>query len=96
MELKKFDRYQQNLTQVDNKIFSYETHVATLDYSGNGRINNGGKCLVQHGWWSQTTQKHINYVAKQYGLPIIALNHEEYKNKKMSNVEVLKRLSGLM
>ena len=79
MELKKFDRYQNKLTQVDNKIFSYETHVATLDYSGNGRINDGGRCLVQHGWWSKTTQKHVNYVSDYYGLPIVEIDLDEYK-----------------
>ena len=78
MKLIKFDRYRENLTQIDDKIFSYETHVATLDYSGNGRINNGGRCLVQHGWWSRTTQKHVNYVSNHYGLPIVEIDLNKY------------------
>ena len=79
MRLTKFDKYRENLTQVDNKIFSYETHVATLDYRGNGDINNGQNCLVQHDWWSVTTQKHINYVANHYGLPIVEMDLGEYE-----------------
>lgn len=78
MRLTKFDRYRENLTQVGNKIFSYETHVATLDYRGNGDINNGQNCLVQHDWWSVTTQKHINYVANHYGLPIVEIDLNKY------------------
>ena len=74
MKLTKFDRYRENLTQIDNKIFSYETHVATLDYRGDFP-----GCLVQHGWWSRTTQKHVNYVANNYGLPIVEIKLEDYK-----------------
>jgi hypothetical protein len=54
-------RYQQNLRVEGNKVISYTTHVATID----------GENLIQLGWWSVTTQKHINYVAKEYGLTII-------------------------
>lgn len=55
-----FKRYQQNLRKDGNKIFSYRTHVATIE----------GNTLIQHGWWSVTTQKHINYAAKQLGLDL--------------------------
>jgi hypothetical protein len=54
-------KYQQNLKVEDNKVISYTTHVATID----------GDKLIQLGWWSVTTQKHINYVAAEYGLTII-------------------------
>lgn len=54
-------RYQQNLRVEGNKVISYTTHVATID----------GQNLIQLGYWSMTTQKHINYVAKEYGLTII-------------------------
>jgi hypothetical protein len=54
-------KYQQNLRVEDNKVISYTTHVATID----------GDKLIQLGWWSVTTQKHINYVAAEYGLTII-------------------------
>tara|TARA_R110002012_G_scaffold229465_1_gene402080 strand:- start:227 stop:421 length:195 start_codon:yes stop_codon:yes gene_type:complete len=59
--MRKFDRYQQNLRQVGDKIYSYSTNVATVKYPN----------LVQHGWWSVTTQKHINYVANQLNLSIV-------------------------
>ncbi len=51
-------RYKQNLRIEGNKVWSYTTHVATID----------GDNLNQLGYWSMTTQKHINYVAKELGL----------------------------
>tara|TARA_R110000744_G_scaffold361091_1_gene468759 strand:- start:4157 stop:4354 length:198 start_codon:yes stop_codon:yes gene_type:complete len=57
----KLEKYKQNLTILGNQVWSYTTHVAT--------INNA--TLVQHGWWSVTTQKHINYVAKELDLDIV-------------------------
>ena len=57
----KLDKYKQNLTIHGNKVWSYTTHVATI---------NGNK-LEQLGYWSQTTQKHINYVAKELNLVLI-------------------------
>lgn len=56
----KFDKYKQNLTRVNDEIWSYSTNVATIEYPN----------LIQHGWWSVTTQKHINYVARELGLTI--------------------------
>ena len=58
--MEKFDRYKQNLTRVGDEIYSYSTNVATIEYPN----------LIQHGWWSVTTQKHINYVASELGLTI--------------------------
>ena len=58
--MKKFDRYKENLRQVGNDIYSYSTKVATIHQDK----------LIQHGWWSVTTQKHINYVANELGLEI--------------------------
>jgi hypothetical protein len=57
----KLDKYKQNLTIHGNKVWSYTTHVATI---------NGNK-LEQLGYWSQTTQKHINYVAKELNLVLV-------------------------
>jgi len=57
----KFHRYRMNLTKVNNDIYSYSTKVATIK----------GGYLIQLGWWSQTTQKHINYVAKEMNLNLI-------------------------
>ena len=54
-------RYKQNLRIVGDKVYSYCTHVATIEHPN----------LIQHGWWSVTTQKHINYVAKEYNLNTI-------------------------
>lgn len=56
-----FAKYSKNLRQENNKIFSYSTHVATIS---------GGN-LVQLGYWSQTTQKHVNYAAKELNLKLI-------------------------
>jgi len=55
------DRYKQNLRIEGNKVISYVTHVATID---NGK-------LIEKGWWSVTTQKHINYVAKELDLKLV-------------------------
>ena len=57
----KFNRYKTNLTKVNNDIYSYSTKAATI------KNNN----LIQLGWWSVTTQKHINYVAKELNLNLI-------------------------
>ena len=45
-----FKKYKQNLRKEVNKIISYTTHVATIE----------GDELMQLGYWSMTTQKHIN------------------------------------
>ncbi len=55
-----FDRYKQNLRMDGNKIYSYSTHVATVN----------GNELLQLGYWSMTTQKHINYAAKELNLKL--------------------------
>ena len=57
MEIK-FEKHRKNLTQVGNNVYSYDTKVATIE----------GNDLIQHGRWSVTTQKHINYVANYYNL----------------------------
>jgi hypothetical protein len=54
----KFKRYQANLRVVDNRVISYTTHVATIE----------GDILRVLGYWSQTTTKHINYVASELSL----------------------------
>ena len=59
--MKTFKKYKQNLRQEGNNIWSYTTIVATID----------GDTLRQLGWWSQTTQKHINYVAKELNLNLV-------------------------
>ena len=54
-------RYKQNLKVDGNKIISYTTHVATIK----------GDELHQLGYWSKTTQKHINYVSQELNLILI-------------------------
>jgi hypothetical protein len=56
-----FNNYKDNLKLDGNKVYSYNTHVATIS----------GGTLKQLGYWSKTTQKHINYVAQVKGLEII-------------------------
>jgi hypothetical protein len=55
------ERYKQNLRVDRDQVWSYTTHVATI----------AGDKLIQLGYWSMTTQKHINYVAKQFDLELI-------------------------
>jgi len=59
--MRAFDKYKQNLRQDQNRIISYSTHVATIE----------GDTLRQLGYWSMTTQKHINYAAKELNLTLI-------------------------
>lgn len=59
--MKSLKRYKQNLRIQGNQVWSYSAHVATI--SGNE--------LLQLGYWSMTTQKHINYVANELGLTLI-------------------------
>jgi hypothetical protein len=56
--MKKFKRYQDNLSLVGNNVISYTTHVATIE----------GSTLCVLGYWSKTTTKHINFVAAELGL----------------------------
>ena len=54
-------RYKQNLRIHEDNVWSYSTIVAKIV----------GSELHQIGYWSQTTQKHINYVADYYCLDLI-------------------------
>ena len=53
-----FNRYKQNLHLDQGKVYSYNTHVATVE----------GDSLRVLGYWSKTTAKHTNYVAQELGL----------------------------
>lgn len=53
-------KYKKNLKVKGCEVYSYNTKVAMI----------GAHCVMQLGWWSVTTQKHINYVARELGLPI--------------------------
>ena len=67
--MKTFDRHKKNLRQVGDAIWSYSTHVATLDSK---KLQYE---LHQHGWWSVTTQRHINYVANYYDINVVVTNY---------------------
>lgn len=59
--MRKLPKYKQNLTINENYVWSYSTIVAKIV----------GDELQQLGYWSQTTQKHINYVADYYNLNLV-------------------------
>ena len=59
--MRTLDKYKQNLSIQGNNVWSYSTIVAKIE----------GNDLLQLGYWSQTTQKHINYVADQLDLILI-------------------------
>ncbi len=61
--MKQLNRYKQNLHIHGLEVYSYDTLVATIDYQKN--------TLTQFGYWSQTTQKHINYVADELELKLL-------------------------
>jgi len=61
MRLQKLDKYKQNLTIVGNSVYSYTTEVAEIK----------GDELHVFGYFSQTTSKHINYVAREFGLKLV-------------------------
>lgn len=51
------EKFKQNLKVIGDKIYSYNTHVADINhYHGTVYIK---------GYWSVTTSKHINYVARK-------------------------------
>ena len=54
------DRYKQNLRIEGDNVYSYKTHVATID----------NKYLRVKKWYSMTTTKHVNYVARELNLTI--------------------------
>jgi hypothetical protein len=64
--MRKFSKYKQNLCVIqwdgNDYVMSYTTRVAKIDYCN--------QTLDQLGWWSVTTQRHINYAADQLGLTL--------------------------
>ena len=50
-----------NIFRDENKIYSYLTHVATID----------GDKLIEHGKYSRTTSKHVKKVASMFNLTIV-------------------------
>ena len=60
-DMRTLPKYKQNLKILGNDVWSYSTKVAKID----------GNDLNQLGYWSKTTQKHINYVADYLDLILI-------------------------
>jgi hypothetical protein len=56
--MKKLNRYKENLRIDGDRVISYSTHVATIN----------GNTLQILGYWSKTTNKHVNYVAAELDL----------------------------
>ena len=58
----KLPKYKENLRIINGTdVYSYSTRVAQIKDDE----------LHVYGWWSRTTSKHINYVARHYNLKII-------------------------
>lgn len=57
-------RITNNCILIDNKLISYETHVATVE---------GGN-LIELGKWSTTTSKHVRRAANELNLNLIKFN----------------------
>jgi hypothetical protein len=55
-------RFGTNCLLVDGQVYSYETKVAI--------VNDHTRQLTQLGYWSKTTQKHINMVARFLGYEV--------------------------
>ena len=71
----KLKRYNKNLKVEGYKVFSYSTHVATIE----------GSKLIQLGYWSVTTQKHINYVARELNLTLSKQDQKEKESDPILN-----------
>lgn len=61
--MRKLDRYRENLRVTDTAVYSYDTHVATIDHED--------RTITPNRWYSTTTSKHINYVASEYGYKVV-------------------------
>ena len=72
----KIKRYKNNLIQINNKIISFDTHVATIKSGNKLKVE---KWEIKRQWngktetitESPTTTRHINHVANELNLTII-------------------------
>ena len=62
--MRTFRKYKQILRLIGNNVWSYSTIAARIQDDK----------LIQLGYWSVTTQKHINYAAKELNLTLIRNN----------------------
>jgi hypothetical protein len=53
-------KYKKNLKYINGRVYSYGTRVAERQE----------EFLVKLGYWSATTSKHINYIAREYNLEV--------------------------
>ena len=60
------ERIGHNIFIDENKIYSFLTHVATIE----------GDKLIEHGKYSQTTTKHVRKVAQMYGLQLVSSDNK--------------------
>lgn len=64
--------YKPNLIVADNKVYSYDTHVATIE--GNNLVTVPYKPYQWNGKTytkSKTTSKHIAFIARELNLTVI-------------------------
>lgn len=66
MENNKLKRHGTNCISIGNKLYSYETHVADISEGS----------MIELGWWSMTTSKHVKRAANDLGL-----NYVKYKRQ---------------
>lgn len=59
--MRSFPKYKQNLRMIGDDVWSYSTNVARKE----------GDKLIELGYWSVTTRKHVNYVANELNLNLI-------------------------
>jgi len=73
-------KYNKNLKVEGSKVYSYNTHVATIDHKANE--------LLVHGYWSVTTSRHVNYVAETYGLKKVKAEKTEAPEEKKNPFKI--------
>ena len=78
-------KYTKNLKVEGNKVYSYNTHVATIS----------GSKLLRHGYWSATTSKHINHVADVYGLNVVDGEKKEVEEKEDNSLKTVAMIANL-
>ena len=62
IDMVKLPKYKENLRIINGTdVYSYSTRVAKIV----------DDAIHVFGWWSPTTSKHINYVARHYNLKVI-------------------------
>lgn len=79
--MRTLSRYKRNLAINGNKILSYGTHVATINFAE--------KTITRHGFWSSTTSKHINYVGKYWNL-IVLKETKKIEEEENNEIGILK------